>query len=164
MILIKMTTIDRLIKIACYYNSIKPIEFHRDYANNRIKDSRAIVYHLLIKKYNYTIKDVAKIFNKTDVSIFEISENFNKPESYIFELLEHHNSEYNIINHYTSMCENVETQLDAWNKTDLDLQYSITKTKYDTDLAEKYEVILNENYKLKYELEKLRIKKNKYYV
>lgn len=150
MILIKMTTIDRLIKIACYYNSIKPIEFHRDYANNRIKDSRAIVYHLLIKKYNYTIKDVAKIFNKTDV--------------YIFEIIEHHNSEYNIINHYTSMCENVETQLDAWNKTDLDLQYSITKTKYDNDLAEKYEVILNENYKLKYELEKLRIKKNKYYV
>ncbi len=150
MILLKMKTIDRLIKIACYFNSIKPLEFHRDYANKRIKDTRAIVYHLLTKKYNYTIQEVAKAFNKNDL--------------YIFDILEHHKSEYNVINHYTSMCENVETQLDNWNNTDLDLQYSLIKTKHDADLAEKYEIILNENYKLKSELNKLRIKKRKYYV
>ena len=62
------------------------------------------------------------------------------------------------------MCENIETQLDNWNNTDLDLQYSLIKTKHDADLAEKYEIILNENYKLKSELNKLRIKKRKYYV
>ena len=66
MILLKMKTIDRLIRIACYFNSIKPLEFHRDYANKRIKDTRAIVYHLLTKKYNYTIQEVAKAFNKNE--------------------------------------------------------------------------------------------------
>ena len=145
-----MITIKRLIKIACYYNRIKTIEFHRDYANKRIKDSRAIVYYLLSKKFNYSIQEIAKIFNKPDV--------------YVFEIIEHHNDEYKVINYYTSMFENVETQLENWSNTDLDLQYSLVKTKHDQDLAEKYETILNENCKLKYEIEKYKLKKRKYYV
>ena len=31
MILTKMKTLERLVKIACYYNRIKNIEFYRDY-------------------------------------------------------------------------------------------------------------------------------------
>ena len=150
MILTKMKTLERLVKIACYYNRIKNIEFYRDYDNKRIIDARSMVYHLALKKLNLTI--------------FEISENFNKPESYILELLEHHKSEYNIINYYTSKYQNIETQINDWNDSKLDLQYSIIKTKYDHDLDKKYEIILNENSRLKYELDKLRIKKNKYYV
>jgi hypothetical protein len=145
-----MITIERLIKIACYYNRIKTLEFHRDYANKRIKDSRAIVYHILSNKFNYSIKDIANLFKKTDV--------------YVFEIIEHHNDEYNVINHYTSMYQNVESQLENWNKTDLDLQYALVKTKYDIDIAEKYELILNENCKLKDQLEKINRKKNNYYV
>ena len=74
------------------------------------------------------------------------------------------NLKYNIINYYTSKYQNIETQFNDWNDSKLDLQYSIIKTKYDHDLDKKYEIILNENSRLKYELDKLRIKKNKYYV
>jgi hypothetical protein len=81
-----MKQIDRLVKLASYYNKIKHIEFWRDYDNKRIIDARAMVYHLSLNILNYTI--------------FEVAETFNKEEDYILELLEHHKSEYNIINYY----------------------------------------------------------------
>ena len=145
-----MKRIDRLVKLASYYNRIKHIEFWRNYDNKRIVDARAMVYHLALNKLNYTI--------------FEIAENFNKEEIYILELLEHHKSEYNIINYYTQIYDNIDTQNSKWKESDLDLQYCIVKTKYDYDVAKKYEEILNENCMLRYELDKLNFKKRKYYV
>jgi|TARA_Y100001963_G_scaffold75595_1_gene104957 hypothetical protein len=146
-----MKQIDRLVKLASYYNKIKHIEFWRDYDNKRIIDARAMVYHLSLNILNYTI--------------FEVAETFNKEEDYILELLEHHKSEYNIINYYTEMYQNIETQYTKWKQSDLDLQYCIIKTKYDYDNAKKYEQILNENCMLREQLDKLNYKlKKNYYV
>ena len=145
-----MRNIDRLVKLASYYNKIKHIEFWRNYDNKRIIDARAMVYHLALNKLNFTI--------------YEIAENFNKEEIYILELLEHHKSEYNIINYYTQIYDNIDTQNSKWKESDLDLQYCIVKTKYDYDVAKKYEEILNENSMLRYELDKLNFKKRKNYV
>jgi chromosomal replication initiation ATPase DnaA len=78
-----MKTINRLVKISCYYSRIKELEFYRDYDNKRIIDARSIVYHICLNTLNYTI--------------YEIAEIFNKPETYILEILSHHKSEYNII-------------------------------------------------------------------
>ena len=142
-----MKTLDRIVKIACYYSRIKELEFYRDYDNKRIVDARSIVYNILLNKLNYTI--------------FEISDHYNKPESYVLELIKHHKSEYNIINDYTSKYDNIETQLIKWRETRLDLQYCLIKTKHDIELDKKYEILLNENAKLKNELEKLKIKLNK---
>jgi len=145
-----MRNIDRLVKLASYYNKIKHIEFWRNYDNKRIIDARAMVYHLALNKLNFTI--------------YEIAENFNKEEIYILELLENHKSEYNIINYYTQIYDNIDTQNSKWKESDLDLQYCIVKTKYDYDIAKKYEEILNENCMLRYELDKLNFKKRKNYV
>ena len=145
-----MRNIDRLVKLASYYNKIKHIEFWRNYDNKRIIDARAMVYHLALNKLNFTI--------------YEIAENFNKEEIYILELLEHHKSEYNIINYYTQIYDNIDTQNSKWKESDLDLQYCIVKTKYDYDVAKKYEEILNENCMLRYELDKLNFKKRKNYL
>ena len=78
-----------------------------------------------------------------EFSIYDISELFNKEKAYIEKLLKHHNSEYNVINHY------------------LDLAYSIIKTKHDMDLDTRYEQILNENNRLTWENDILKIKLNK---
>ena len=143
--------IDRLVKITCYYSRIKELEFYRDYDNKRIIDARSIAYHICLNTLNYTI--------------FEVGEIFNKPETYILEILSHHKSEYNVINHYTSKYQNIETQLKEWKESRLDLQYCLLKTKYDYELDKKYETILNENGRLKYEVDKLEIKlKKKNYV
>ena len=144
MILQKMRTIDRLIKIASYYNSIKVLEFYRNYDNKKIVDARAMVYFMCLDLLNY--------------SVYEVSIEFKKNEDYILELLDHHKSEYKIINHYTRMYQNIETQFLNWQDSKLDLSYSIIKTNYDKDRDLKYENILNENYILKYKLEKLKIK------
>lgn len=143
-----MRNIDRLVKLASYYNKIKNIEFWRNYDNKRIIDARAMVYHLALNKLNYTIH--------------EIAETFNKEEIYILELLDHHKSEYDIINYYTQIYDNIDTQYSKWKESGLDLQYCIIKTKYDYDLAKKYEEILNENCMLRYQLDKNF--KKKYYV
>ena len=143
-----MRNIDRLVKLASYYNKIKHIEFWRNYDNKRIIDARAMVYHLALNKLNYTIH--------------EIAETFNKEEIYILELLDHHKSEYDIINYYTQIYDNIDTQYSKWKESGLDLQYCIIKTKYDYDLAKKYEEILNENCMLRYQLDKNF--KKKYYV
>lgn len=146
-----MKNLDRLVKLACYYNRIKDIEFYRDYDNKRIIDARSMVYHLALNILKY--------------SLYEISDFFNKQDGYILELIEHHKSEYKIINHYTQMYDNIETQFLKWRDSELDLQYCIIKTKYDSDVEKKYEYIVNENSALKNELEKLNYKsKNKYYV
>lgn len=139
-----MRAIDRLVKLASHYNRIKHIEFWRDYDNKRIIDARAMVYHIALKKLNFTL--------------FEIAETFNKHEDYILELLSHHKSEYDIINHYTQIYHNIETQYSEWKNCNLDIQYSIVKTKYDYDTEKKYEQILNENCMLKYELDKVKHK------
>ena len=142
-----MSDLDRLVKLASYYNRIKSIEFHRDYDNKRIIDESAMVYHLLMNVLNYTIHEVALAFNKK--------------EDYILELLSHHKSEYNIINHYTQIYHNIHTQFKDWKDSKLDLQYSIIKTKYDYDTEKRYEQILNENCVLRYQIEKIKINKKK---
>tara|TARA_R100000664_G_scaffold2697_1_gene6533 strand:- start:2828 stop:3262 length:435 start_codon:yes stop_codon:yes gene_type:complete len=143
-----MSKIDRLVKLASYYNRIKHIEFWRNYDNKRIIDARAMVYHLALNILNYTI--------------FEVADKFNKTDDYILELLDHHKKEYNVINHYTQIYQNIETQYTKWKDSELDLQYCIVKTKYDYDNEKRYEQILNENCSLKYELEKLKINKKHY--
>ena len=146
-----MKNLDRLVKLACYYNRIKDIEFYREYDNKRIVDARSMVYYMALNTLKYSLYDVCDFFNKE--------------EGYILELIEHHKSEYEIINHYTQMYDNIETQFLKWRDSELDLQYCIIKTKYDSDIEKKYEYIVNENSTLKNELEKLNYKsKNKYYV
>ena len=49
-----MRNIDRLVKLASYYNKIKHIEFWRNYDNKWIIDARAMVYHLALNKLNFT--------------------------------------------------------------------------------------------------------------
>ena len=147
----KMNDIERIVKLASYYNRIKQIEFWRDYDNKRIVDARSMVYHLALHKLNYTI--------------FEVCETFKKEDDYILELLEHHKSEYHIIHHYTQIYDNIDTQFTNWKNCELDLQYCIVKSKYDYDSEKKYEQILNENGELKKQLEKLNYKSKKnYYV
>jgi len=145
-----MKSVDRLIRISCYYNKVKFADFHNIYSNPRTKDCRAMVYHILHHTLN--------------ISIYEISELFNKEKSFILEMLKYHDTEYLIINHYTRQYDNIITQFENWNNSDLDLAYSIIKTKYDHNTDLKYEQILNENNKLSYELDKLKIKKRKSYV
>jgi len=147
----KMKTLNRLVKISTYYNRIKDIEFYRDYHNKRIVDARSIVFNIALNDLKYTIG--------------ELSDYFNKENIYILELIEHHKSEYKIINYYTQLHDNIRTQFLEWNESKLDLQYSIIKTHYDNELAQKYEIILNENCLLMNENEKLKYKsKKKYYV
>jgi hypothetical protein len=50
-----MKKLDRLVKLATYYNRIKHIEFYRDYDNKRIVDARAMVYHLCLNVLNYNL-------------------------------------------------------------------------------------------------------------
>tara|TARA_R110002020_G_scaffold92169_6_gene223354 strand:+ start:5201 stop:5644 length:444 start_codon:yes stop_codon:yes gene_type:complete len=147
-----MKKIDRLVKLACYYNRIKNIEFYRHYDNKRIADARGVVYFIALNDLNFTL--------------YELSIHFKKTENYILEILKHHKSEYNIIHHYTQIYHNVITQFNKWKEVDLDLQYCITKTKYDYDTEKRYEQILNENGMLKHQVSKLKIKlnKNKNYV
>jgi hypothetical protein len=142
-----MKNIDRLVKLSSYFNRIKDIEFYRDYDNKRIIDARAMVYHLAIDVMNYTI--------------YEVSVAFSKEENYVLEMLRHHKSEYNIINHYTQLYENIKTQFNNWKNSEYDLQYSIIKTKYDYETEKRYEQILNENGALKHQLHIMKIKLNK---
>tara|TARA_R100001086_G_scaffold242329_1_gene169957 strand:+ start:654 stop:1094 length:441 start_codon:yes stop_codon:yes gene_type:complete len=142
-----MKAVDRLVRISCFYNKVKFADFHNMFCNPRNTDARAIVYHILNTELEF--------------SIYDISELFNKEKAYIEKLLKHHNSEYNVINHYTRQYENTLTQFKQWNKTDLDLAYSIIKTKHDQDLDTRYEQILNENNRLTWENDILKIKLNK---
>tara|TARA_R100000664_G_C2758408_1_gene147250 strand:+ start:2147 stop:2587 length:441 start_codon:yes stop_codon:yes gene_type:complete len=142
-----MKSVDRLIRICCYYNKVKFADFYNVFSNPRTKDCRAMVYHILNKKENFTI--------------YAISELFNKDQGFIKDMIEYHNSEYDVINHYTRQYENTYTQYQNWNNSELDLAYSIIKTKYDYDADIKYEQILTENNRLEYELDMLKIKLNK---
>lgn len=139
-----MGSTERLVRIVCYYNNIKYIEFNRHLFNRRIKDSQAIVYHILYKYIGCTKKYLCDYF-KRDIT-------------YVNATLLHHSNEYNIINHYTKLYENTLTQFKNWENVNNDLSYSIIKTKYDLDNELKYEQILNENGKLNYELNKLKRK------
>tara|TARA_Y100001938_G_scaffold119441_1_gene165424 strand:+ start:246 stop:686 length:441 start_codon:yes stop_codon:yes gene_type:complete len=146
-----MQSVNRLVRICCYYNSVKFADFFNVFSNSRIKDCRAIVYHILISEsYNP----------------YQISELFNKPIDFIEKHLAHHESEYEIINHYKKCYENTITQYKNWSDSNLDLAYSITKTKYDLLNENKYEQILNENNRLEHQIDILKIKlnKNKSYV
>ena len=142
-----MKSVDRLIRIACYYNKVKFADFYNVFSNPRTKDARSMVYHILHNKQNFTIYDISELFNKS--------------KDHIKDMLEYHNTEYEVINHYTRQYENILTQFNNWNNTDLDLAYSIIKTKYDYDTDIKYEQILNENNRLEHQLDILKIKLNK---
>ena len=143
-----MKSVDRLVKIASYYNKIKDREFYRDYVNPRIKDARAMVYNILREDFNYSLKDLCN--------------RFNKYKEYIDEMSNHHDSEYKIIHHYTKLYDNVKIQFINWDNSELDLQYSIVKTKYDSDFSIRYENILNENTFLNDENKKLKKKLKEY--
>tara|TARA_R100000664_G_scaffold16331_1_gene25079 strand:- start:2904 stop:3344 length:441 start_codon:yes stop_codon:yes gene_type:complete len=139
-----MRTIDRLVRISCYYNKVKFADFHNVYTNPRTKDARAMVYHILHHYENYGVS--------------EIAEAFNKELPFVKNLIEYHYTEYDVIHHYTKMYHNIFTQFTNWNNSSLDLAYSIIKTKYDYDYDIKYESLLNENNKLN---EKINILKRK---
>tara|TARA_R100000700_G_scaffold34282_1_gene42298 strand:- start:310 stop:750 length:441 start_codon:yes stop_codon:yes gene_type:complete len=142
-----MQSIDRLIRICCFYNKVKFADFYNIFSNPRTKDARSMVYHILHYKENF--------------SIYDISELLNKSKDHIVEMLKHHDSEYQIINHYTRQYENTYTQFKNWKNAELDLAYSIIKTKHDYDLDIKYEQILNENNRLEHQIDILKIKLNK---
>ena len=141
-----MKSVERLIRIACHYNKIIFNEFYREYKYARVIDCKAMVFNYLKESYK--------------ISLFEISELFDKDEDYIKKYIKHHKEEINVINHYTKLYENTKTQFENWSHTEIDLAYSIIKTKYDQDNEIKYEQILNENCQLKYQLEKLNRKKS----
>ena len=147
-----MKSVERLVRIASHYNKVKFADFYNIYSNIRIKDTRAMVYHILHD-------DMA--FSLFDLEVF-----FNKDTDYIKQMINHHNSEYESINHYTKIYDNTLTQFKNWNNTDLDLAYSIIKTKYDYCNEIKYEIILNDNNRLSIINDKLnkKIKKIKAYV
>ena len=142
-----MKSVDRLLRIACYYNRVKFADFYNVYTNVRIKDTRSIVYHVLVNELNY--------------STYQVSELFNKPMDFIDDMCKYHAIEYDQIYHYRRQYLNTLTQFNNWNNTDLDLAYSIIKTKYDYDTDIKYEQILNDNCRLENENQKLKIKLNK---
>lgn len=141
-----MPSVNRLVRICCYYNSVKFADFFNVFSNTRIKDCRSIVYNILIEE-NY--------------NVFQISEVFKKPIDFIEKHLKHHTSEYEYINHYKKCYDNTYTQYKNWTDSNLDLAYSITKTKYDLLTENKYEQILNENNRLEHQLDILKIKLNK---
>tara|TARA_Y100001938_G_scaffold58270_1_gene81597 strand:+ start:22867 stop:23259 length:393 start_codon:yes stop_codon:yes gene_type:complete len=126
---------------------VKFADFYNIFSNPRTKDARSMVYHILHYKENF--------------SIYDISELLNKSKDHIVEMLKHHDSEYQIINHYTRQYENTYTQFKNWKNAELDLAYSIIKTKHDYDLDIKYEQILNENNRLEHQIDILKIKLNK---
>lgn len=142
-----MKKVDRLIRISCFYNNVKYADFYNIFTNPRTKDARSIVYHILYNDFNYSIND--------------ISEYFNKATTHIKDMINYHNSEYDVINHYTRQYENTLSQFKNWDNSELDLAYSLIKTKYDYDKDIKYEQILNENNRLEYQLDILKIKLNK---
>tara|TARA_R100000655_G_scaffold31221_1_gene62659 strand:- start:3084 stop:3524 length:441 start_codon:yes stop_codon:yes gene_type:complete len=142
-----MQSVNRLVRICCYYNKVKFADFYNVFSNNRIKDCRSIVYNILLLELNF--------------NIYQISDYFNKPVKYIEDLINHHKSEYEIINHYTKAYQNTFTQFENWSNSELDLAYSIVKTKYDYDNEIKYEQILNDNCRLEHEIDILKIKLNK---
>lgn len=141
-----MKLIERLVRIATHYNKIKFSEFYKEYKHPRITDCKAMVYHAMNQNYGYKIEEIAQIFN---INV-----------SYVKSKIEHHDSEYMVINGYTKLYDNIITQYDNWSNASLDLAYSIIKTKHDHRKALKYEQILNENNRLKYENS---ILKNKIY-
>ena len=139
-----MQSVNRLVRICCYYNRVKFADFYNVFSNPRTKDCRAIVFNILLNELNF--------------NTYQISELFNKSIEFIEDLIIHHKSEYDIINHYTKNYQNTLTQYQNWSDSNLDLAYSITKTKYDYDNEIKYEQILNENNRLEYELSILKRK------
>ena len=141
-----MPSVNRLVRICCYYNSVKFADFYNVFSNPRIKDCRAIVYHILLSQ---------------DYNVFQISEIFNKPIEFIEKHIKYHETEYELINHYKKTYDNTYTQYSNWTDTNLDLAYSITKTKYDLLNENKYEQILNENNRLEHQIDILKIKLNK---
>ena len=122
-------------------------EISKQISNIRIKDARAIVYHILKTEKNIDTEKIAQLFNK-DVN-------------YIIEILDYHALEYKLINEYKKMYENTLTHFNNWSNTDLDLCYYLTKTKYDNELDIRYEQILNNNNRLEHEIGILKIKLNK---
>ena len=146
-----MESVDRLVRICCYYNKVKFADFHNIFSNPRTKDGRSMVFHILHTKEGFSIGGMCDMFNKS--------------KEYIENLLDYHYTEYDVINHYTRQYETTITQYDNWKNSDLDLAYSIIKTKYDYSNDIKYEHILNENCRLEHELDILKIKlKKKSYV
>tara|TARA_R100001530_G_C4277471_1_gene144714 strand:- start:384 stop:815 length:432 start_codon:yes stop_codon:yes gene_type:complete len=140
-----MKSVDRLIRICCYYNKVKFADFYNVFTNPRTKDARSMVYHILNNKQNFSIDDISEFFNKTT--------------PHIKDMLDYHHTEYKVINHYTRQYENTITQFENWDNANLDLAYSIIKTKYDYDTDIKYEQILNENCRLESEIKILKRKK-----
>ena len=145
-----MKSVERLIRIASHYNKIKFGDFYNLYSNPRIKDTRAIVYHILSNEMEFSLFDLEAVFNKDPV--------------YIKDILDHHNTEYEIINHYTKIYDNTVTQFKNWNNTDLDIAYSIIKTQHDYKNEIKYEMILNDNNRLSHvnDILKKKIKRKAY--
>tara|TARA_R100001086_G_scaffold199785_1_gene115967 strand:- start:3349 stop:3789 length:441 start_codon:yes stop_codon:yes gene_type:complete len=142
-----MKIIERLVRIACHYNKIKFAEFFRDYKHARVTDCKSMVFYYVNKVMH--------------ISAFEISELINRDEDYVLKHIERHDQEYTIINHYKKTYENIVTQYENWQNSNLDLAYSITKTQYDTKTEIKYEMILTENNRLKHEIDILKLKLNK---
>ena len=142
-----MHSVNRLVRICCYYNSVKFADFYNVFSNTRIKDCRSIVFHILL------IED--------KLNLYQISELFNKNVEFIESHIKHHDLEYNIINHYKKTYDNTLTQYTNWTDSNLDLAYSIVKTKYDNLTENKYEQILNDNCRLEHEIDILKIKLNK---
>ncbi len=146
-----MSSVERLIRIACHYNKLKFADFNREFNNLRLKDCKSIVYQVMIDKLGY---------DKTKLSI-----HFGCSVKMISFYINHHCNEYNVINHYTKIYENVKTQFESWTKSELDLAYSIVKTNYDIKNELRYEHILNENNRLIHQNDVLKHKlKRKNYV
>jgi hypothetical protein len=141
-----MPSVNRLVRICCYYNSVKFADFYNVFSNIRIKDCRAIVFHILLNQ---------------DYTVYQISEIFKKPIEFIESHLKHHEIQYDYINHYKKTYDNTQTQYSNWTDSNLDLAYSIIKTKYDLLNENKYEQILNENNRLEHQIDILKIKINK---
>ena len=145
-----MKSVSRLIRICCYYNSVKYADFYNVFSNVRIKDTRAIVFHILHNVLQY---------NK-----YQISDLIKMPISFVDEHLKYHEKEIELINHYKKLYYNTLTQFQSWNNAQLDLPYSIVKTKYDYEQSAKYEQILNDNNRLEHEIDILKFKLKKRYV
>lgn len=139
----------RLVDIVCYFNNINKKKFYSLSCKLNVVDCRIVVASIM--------------HNELKISVEDISDSMTKGVSTIISYLEDHHNQYNEINLYTKLYDNVLSQYlkHQNNEFSSEVEEMILKTNYDLELEKKLEKIINENTKLQQMLEREKLK-NRY--
>jgi len=139
----------RLVDIVCYFNNINKKKFYSLSCKLNVVDCRIVVASIM--------------HNELKIPVEDIGDSMTKGLSTIISYLEDHHNQYNEINLYTKLYDNVLSQYLKHENDEFssEVEEMILKTNYDLELEKKLEKIINENTKLQQMLEREKLK-NRY--